>query len=540
MSNGTIRSYGVSKPVSLENPTASELLSSENLEETLRTNGYFESEIELAHRIDVMSKINDLAKKWIKNVSIEKNLPAEIAENVGGGVRTFGSYRLGVHSKGGDIDTVLIAPSHIDRKDFFTSFFDLLRQQNEIRDLRSVADAFVPVIKFEFDGIELDMVFARLQLTTIPDDLNLNDDQLLINLDPWSIRSLNGCRVADEILNLIPKKETFRSTLRAIKFWAKNAGLYSNALGFFGGVTWAILVARICQLYPNATTSTLVQKFFRVYADWPWPNPIYLKMTENSRLNFPVWDPVNNPHDKQHRMPIITPSYPQQNSTHNVTRSTQKLIVQEIKRGFEIVNEIIASKSKWDRLFVRIPFFDRYKHFVLLLLSATDEDHLRYWTGLIEANIRRLIQNLEQHPSIDIAHVTSETHIPNGNVFSSEILSSGNHHTWIIGLQFQTKIVQIDFTRNIRMFKDLLENFANRNQRNSKNIVLDARYVRSRDLPSIFPQSRSTRQRVVIVENPNAGTKRKSNSSDDDESEVTKKQSRLDSVDEERENGEAS
>lgn len=100
MSNETIRSYGVSKPVSLENPTASELLSSENLEETLRTHGYFESDIELTHRIDVMSKINDLAKKWIKNVSIEKNLPVEIAENVGGGVRTFGSYRLGVHSKG--------------------------------------------------------------------------------------------------------------------------------------------------------------------------------------------------------------------------------------------------------------------------------------------------------------------------------------------------------------------------------------------------------------------------------------------------------
>ena len=74
-------------------------------------------------------------------------------------------------------------------------------------------DAFVPVIKFEFDRIELDMVFARLHLTTIPDDLELNDEQLLTNLDPWFIRSLNGCRVADEILNLIPLKGTSCSTL---------------------------------------------------------------------------------------------------------------------------------------------------------------------------------------------------------------------------------------------------------------------------------------------------------------------------------------
>lgn len=39
-------------------------------------------------------------------------------------------------------------------------------------------------------------------------------------------------------------------------------------LGFLGGVSWAILVARICQVYPNATASTLVNKFFKVYSMW--------------------------------------------------------------------------------------------------------------------------------------------------------------------------------------------------------------------------------------------------------------------------------
>ena len=66
---------------------------------------------------------------------------------------------------------------------FFSSFYKL-KLQEEVKDLRAVEEAFVPVIKL-FDGIEIDILFARLALQTIPGNLDLKYDSLLKNLDMY-------------------------------------------------------------------------------------------------------------------------------------------------------------------------------------------------------------------------------------------------------------------------------------------------------------------------------------------------------------------
>lgn len=231
-------------------------------------------------------------------------------------------------------------------------------------DLHGVEDAFVPVIKLQYSGLDIDILFARLALREVAEDEDLSDDNILRNLDEKSIRSLNGklteffltvlpgCRVADEILRLIPNRENFIVTLRAVKLWAKSEllfvsqyhlrldhGIYSNVLGFLGGVSWAILVARTCQLYPNAAPAILLEKFFLVFSTWEWPHPVFLKDTDNAqRADIPflrdlVWDPRTRIADRFHLMPIITPAYPEQNSTYNVCKSTRQALIHEFQEG---------------------------------------------------------------------------------------------------------------------------------------------------------------------------------------------------------------
>ena len=152
--------FGVTETISTEFPTLKDKELTDKLEETLRKYAVFESDSELRQRMDVLHKINQLFKDWIKKISVSKNMPEEIADKVGGKVCTFGSFRLGVNSQGGDIDTLCIAPRHIDRNDFFTSFAELLKKQSEVKKLMVIEEAFVPVIKTEFDGIEVNKYFS--------------------------------------------------------------------------------------------------------------------------------------------------------------------------------------------------------------------------------------------------------------------------------------------------------------------------------------------------------------------------------------------
>jgi poly(A) polymerase len=164
--------------------------------------------------------------------------------------------------------------------------------EGAIEDLTPKPEAYTPIITLKYSGIDIDLLYGRVaSASQIPKDMSMLDMNLLRGLTDPEVRCLNGVRTADEILNLVPQAAVFRVALRVIKLWASRRAITGNIFGFPGGVAWAILVARICQLYPKATSSTVVSKFFLISDRWAWPTPVMLKNVEAGTLGLRTWNP---------------------------------------------------------------------------------------------------------------------------------------------------------------------------------------------------------------------------------------------------------
>jgi poly(A) polymerase Pap1 len=58
--------------------------------------------------------------------------------------------------------------------------------------LQAVPSAFVPVMKTVISGVEVDLLFARVNLPEAGDKLDIEKDEILRGVDDASQRSLNG------------------------------------------------------------------------------------------------------------------------------------------------------------------------------------------------------------------------------------------------------------------------------------------------------------------------------------------------------------
>ncbi|XP_020575154.1 nuclear poly(A) polymerase 4-like [Phalaenopsis equestris] len=479
-----LKQYGVTKPISVAGPTETDLQRSAELEKFLVEAGLYESKEEAARREEVLGQLDLIVKNWVKQLTSQRGYTDQMVEDANAVLFTFGSYRLGVNGPGSDIDTLCIGPSYVNREeDFFIILHEILSEREEVTELQPVPDAHVPVMKFKFNGISIDLLYASVSLLVVPEDLDISHGSVLYNVDEPTVRSLNGCRVADQILRLVPNVENFRTTLRCLKLWAKRRGVYSNVTGFLGGVNWALLVARVCQLYPNAVSSMLVSRFFRVYTQWRWPNPVMLCAIEEDELGFPVWDPRKNPRDRTHQMPIITPAYPCMNSSYNVSTSTLRVMIEQFQFGNRICEEIELNKAIWNALFEPYLFFDSYKNYLQVDIVATDSDDLRIWKGWVESRLRQLTLKIER----DTCGMLQCHPYPNEYVDSSKRCS---HCAFFMGLQRKQGVrIQEGQQFDIRGTVDEFKHSVNMYMFWKPGMEINVSHVRRKQIPSfVFPE----------------------------------------------------
>ena len=441
-----------------------------------------ESDEQGTKRAEITKSLETIANLWLSSVE-SASLPTKLI--------TFGSSILGVVTAESDLDTVLLIPSSITREKFFAGFVSFLSLHTgdlDITSLMAVPDAHVPVLKMVVDGLPVDILPCRVPPKNLAAFLSAGvsadgrGDFALIStkdLCTPSLLALNGVRVGRTLMDSIiagfvindderittdissplpaERARKFRTCLRLIKLWAKQRGVYSNITGYFGGVTWAILLVKVCLssaslLEPRTlvidtfSDDAIIARFFKFCHEFNWgtAKPITLKPLPSGLAQFlttiskpsssqstpsmsampspgeetvPVanpdepaassmWDPSTNESDRKALMPVLTPISPFMNSTFNVLVSTHRVLVDEFRRAYDITNSPKYDPSNLCES--ALPELG-YNYGLILPIklsvkgSPDDAEMKRLlfvWKSLIESKIRVLIFHLERVPGV--------------------------------------------------------------------------------------------------------------------------------------------
>ncbi|RAW39176.1 hypothetical protein PC110_g4606 [Phytophthora cactorum] len=336
-----------------------------------------------------------------------------------------GSWHLKVGMAESDLDVVAFMPHAVTAEIFFSSLCEHLERETSVSDLVARRKAAVPVLSFQLNAVRIDLLFARYaQKQAVPKHLPFlpgDDIQVMRGMDATSVRSLSVARVASLILELVPNATVFRSCLRVIRLWARHRGLYSNKAGYLGGISWALLVCFVCQMFPRASVASLVHRFFSVLASWRWPTPILVAHPSNGGKadNDVQWDPQHNIHDRAHLMPIITPGFPAVNTAVNVNISTLRVLREEFARGQRIMDDLrrrsLSHPSSWNQLFTPTEVLVRYDHHVAIELRAPNEEALAEWSSFVASRTRKLVETLQHTPSVASLHPLPDLVRPQGH-----------------------------------------------------------------------------------------------------------------------------
>ncbi|CAO2652415.1 Nn.00g006980.m01.CDS01 [Neocucurbitaria sp. VM-36] len=392
--------WGVTSAISEAYPTKEDEKRNDELIATLKRENVFESPEGNAKRQTVIEHLGKVVQEFVRRVCKQKGLPQSTIDSAGGKVFTFGSYALGVHGPSSDIDTLVVAPKYVSIDDFFLTFpptFKEMSRAEDIEEFVPVEEAHVPLIKMEYSGVSVDLLFASLpKMSSIPADMATIEKKHLEGLSESATRSVNGTRVTKELLAAVPPGTAFRHALRAIKLWSNRRGIYGAVFGYPGGVAWAIMVARICQLYPYANGATIISKFFSLMYKWTWPRPVLLKHIEEAEFNLRVWNPQLYGPDRGHMMPIITPAFPSMCATHTVMPSTLRIMQAEFGRADKIVQHIFAGAKSWDALFERHTFFTKdHKYYLSVVAASRTKEASATFSGLVQSKVRWIVKHID-------------------------------------------------------------------------------------------------------------------------------------------------
>merc|ERR1719354_806815 len=95
-------------------------------------------------------------------------------------------------------------------------------------------------------------------------------------------------------------------------------------------------------------------------------------------------------------------------------------------------------------------------HFIVVIISANNEENFEFWTGHVESKVRKLIKFLDQNDFVEEAHVNLHNQ-PTYTTHSEDTGKEWHVKKWIIGMKFRKQEGvkrRVTLTPDIRLFKD--------------------------------------------------------------------------------------
>ncbi|WP_240359407.1 poly(A) polymerase [Pyxidicoccus trucidator] len=316
-----------------------------------------------------------------------------LCARVGTELYPYGSYLLGTDGPGSDVDAVAIGPSLLSREDFAHALLQELPREPGAS-ARYVADAAIPLVKLSLGGVSFDISYASPPEGVAPcppEELLVLHGDALDNAGHRSVLGLADTqRLLDEVTRAGADPERFRTLLRTVKAWAKARGIYSHALGYLGGLSWSVLAAWACTRAPREHTDSdvaLLAHFFETFASWPWPQPVTLT-SETARYR---------PDGKRDLMPVIAPAAPVRNTARNISRSTYRVLRDELTLARRRVDEARAqgTAESWEAMFEPVDLSRELPGRLVLTLEAPSAEAHEAAAGWVLGHLTALVYRLE-------------------------------------------------------------------------------------------------------------------------------------------------
>lgn len=230
----------------------------------------------------------------------------------GARVHVVGSRRMGCALPGADLDLVAAlpgdpAPAAVRQR--------VAAALPEARDLREVAGARVPGLRFRLDGLSVDLVTVATGALSPADAVARRSE-----LGEAAAVALSAVSDAEAVLAAAePHRQAFTALARDVKAWARARGLDSAPCGGLPGLAWTVLAARTAHEAGALPPLALLRHFFATWAAWDWHGAVGGAAASS--------DPVT----------VLTPTAPVRSCTTQVSPAGHDLLTAELFRAWEVL-----------------------------------------------------------------------------------------------------------------------------------------------------------------------------------------------------------